>query len=145
MPGFFGGPVFLDVTPETPASLQQGGKMITLGFRRTESGSPRPRRLLPQISRFLRICEQVADFIEEHDGQDFEVFFARDGNSINLYLMTRSEAYNFDLSRHLAEFAAPYIERGLLDSATLLPASANEELAAFFDPKRALRIEIQHG
>src|SRR6266511_2710313 len=116
--------------------------MITLGFKRTASENPRPRRRHPRIKLFLKMCEQVAEFMEEHDGQDFEVFFARDGGSISLYLMTKAEAYNFDLSRKLAEFAAHYIERGLLDSAILLPASSNEELEAFFDPRKALRIEI---
>jgi hypothetical protein len=119
--------------------------MITLGFTHTASKNPRPRRLHRHLSLFLKICEQVAAFMEEHSGEVFEAFFARDGRSINLYLLARSEAYNFDLSRQLAEFAAPFIEQGLLDSATLLPASSNEELEAFFDPKKALRIEIQHA
>jgi len=99
----------------------------------------------PQINLFLKMCEHLFEFMQEQDGRDVEVFFARDSGSISLYLMTKAEAYNFDLSRKLSEFAAPYIDRGLIDSATLLPASSHEELEAFFDPKRALRIEIQHA
>lgn len=84
--------------------------------------------------------------MQEQDGQkDFEVYFARDGGSISLYLMTKAEVYDFELSRKLADFAAPYLERGLLDSASLLPASSAEELEAFFDPKTALRVEFQHA
>jgi hypothetical protein len=119
--------------------------MITLGFGAAARENPRRRRLQPQISLFLKMCEQVAAFVEEHAGQDAEVFFARDGGAVKLYLMTKAPAYDFDLSRKLAEFAAAYIERGLLDSVALLPASSPEELAAFFDPKKALRIELRHA
>ena len=73
------------------------------------------------------------------------MFFALDGAAINLYLLIKAEAYDFTLSGKLAEFAAPYIERGLLDSATLLPASSPEEQKAFFDPETAWRIEIRHA
>jgi len=103
------------------------------------------RRPQPQINVFLKMCEQVLEFMQEQDGQDFEVFFARDGGSISLYLVTKAEAYDFELSRKLAEFSAPYVERGLLDSASLLPASSSEELEVFFDPKTALRVEFQHA
>jgi hypothetical protein len=99
----------------------------------------------PQINLFLKMCEQVLDFMRAQTGQELEVFFARDGGSISLYLLTKAEAYDFDLSRKLAEFAAPYVERGLLDSASLLPVSSAEELEAFFDPKTALRLESQHA
>src|SRR5438093_12572698 len=110
MPGFFGGPVFLWVPARRPLQAKsRGEQVITLGFKPEARARPRPRRLHPQISLFLKMCEQVAEFMEKHDGQDFEVFFARDGNSIKLYLMSRVEAYDFDLSRKLAEFAAPYL------------------------------------
>jgi hypothetical protein len=45
----------------------------------------------------------------------------------------------------VAEFAAPYIERKWLTSVTLLPASTPEELAAFFDPRKAGRVEIRNA
>lgn len=118
--------------------------MITLGFRQ-KSANPRLRRPQPQINLFLKMCEQVLEFTKEHGEQGGEIFFARDGGSISLYLMAQAEAYDFELSRKLSEFAAPYIDRGVLDSATLLPVSSIEELEAFFDPKLALRVELQHA
>jgi hypothetical protein len=117
--------------------------MITLGFN--QKAGLRARRAHSQSDLFLRMCEHLALFMQENNGQGFETFFARDRGSINLYLMSKSEAYDFELSRKLAEFAAPFIERGVLDSASLLPASSAEELEAFFDPKTALRVVFQHA
>jgi hypothetical protein len=91
------------------------------------------------------MCEELALFMQEHDGGKFKAYFSRDGGAIGLYLVTTDKAYNFDLGDKLAEFAAPYIERGLLNSVTLLPASTPEELAAFFDPWKAVMVEIKQA
>ena len=119
--------------------------MITLAFKQQSSAAPRSRRRQPRIDLFLEMCHRVLEFAGAHARQGVEVFFAIDGESSGLYLMTKAEAYDFDLSRKLTEFAAPYIERGLLDSVTLLPASSTEELEAFFDPQKALRVEIKNA
>jgi hypothetical protein len=91
------------------------------------------------------MCDEIARFIQENGAEHVKAFIARDNGLIGLYLVTTAEAYDFELSRKLAEFAAPYIERGLLDAVSLLPASSLEELEAFFDPKKALRVEIDHA
>jgi hypothetical protein len=117
--------------------------VITLGFN--QKAAVRAGRPHSQINLFLRLCGDVARFMQENGGERFKAFFALDRGLLGLYLMTSSEAYDFELSGKLAEFAAPYIERGLLDSASLLPASSMEELGAFFDPKKALRVEIEYA
>jgi hypothetical protein len=119
--------------------------MITLGFKQKSSDTPRSRRRQPRIDLFLEMCHQVLEFAGGHGQQGVEIFFAINGKSIGLYLMTKAEAYDFELSRKLTDFAAPYIDRGLLESVTLLPASSTEELEAFFDPEKALRVEIKHA
>ncbi len=91
------------------------------------------------------MCEHLALFMREHGGREFKAFFSRDSGTVGLYLVTTAEAYDFELGDKLAEFAAPYIERGLLSSVTLLPASTPEELTAFFDPMKAVRVEIEHA
>jgi hypothetical protein len=91
------------------------------------------------------MCEQTATFMQENAGGEFRAFLSRDGGTIALYLVTTAEAYDFELGDKLAEFAAPYIERGLLSDVTLLPKSTPEELAAFFDPAKAVRVEIGHA
>lgn len=91
------------------------------------------------------MCEHIAKFMQENEGEEFKAFFSRDGGTIGLYLVTTAEAYDFELGDKLAEFAAPYIERGLLGSVTLLPVCSSEELAAYFDPTKALRVEIGHA
>ncbi len=65
------------------------------------------------------MCEHIAAFMHENDGGEYKAFFSRDGGVVGLYLLTTSEQYNFELADKLAEFAAPYIERGLLSSVTL--------------------------
>jgi hypothetical protein len=118
--------------------------VITLGFKQAEV--TRTRRGQPKLDLFLNMCQHVDAFMEEHDGRRFQAYFYRSGDgSLGLYLMTDAKAYDFDLSAKLAEFAAPYIVRGLLSSVNLLPASSQEELAALFDPNSALRIEMEHA
>lgn len=117
--------------------------MITLGINQT--GKARSRRRQSGLEVVLRMCEHIARFMQENDGGKFQAFFSRDGGTVGLYLVTTAEAYDFELGDKLAEFAAPYIERGLLGSATLLPASTLAELAAYFDPMKALRVEIRNA
>lgn len=117
--------------------------MITLGFNGTEK--VRSRRRQSEVDVFLRMCEHLAQFMQENEGGEFKAFFSRDGDTVGLYLVTTAETYNFELGDKLTEFAAPYIERGLLSSVTLLPASSPEELTAYFDPRKALQVEIRHA
>jgi hypothetical protein len=114
--------------------------MIAVEVNQTEKGR---RRKQSQLEVMLRLCERIAEFMRKNGGAAFKAFFARDGGAVGLYLMTTAEAYDFELGDRLVEFAAPYIERGLLGSVTLLPASSPEELAAYFDPTRAIRVEIR--
>jgi hypothetical protein len=89
------------------------------------------------------MCQHVAAFMKAHNGGGFQAFISRSGGGLRLFLMTGAEAYDFDLSAKLAEFAGPFIENGLLDGITLLPASTPEEMEAFFDPDEALRVAIE--
>ena len=117
--------------------------MITLGFNRAATVRHRPRQ--SQLDVVLRMCEHIAAFMQENDGGEFKAFFSRDRGTVGLYLVTTSPVYNFELGDKLTECAAPYIERGLLSSVTLLPASTPEELTAYFDPMKAVRVEIGHA
>jgi hypothetical protein len=114
--------------------------MITLGFNPTEQ---KPRR--SELDAFLRMCEQIGTFMQEQSGKHFNAYFSRDGDVIGLFVVTAAEVYDFELGDQLAEFAAPYIEHGLLNSVTLLPKSTPEELAAYFDPMTAVRVEMNHS
>jgi hypothetical protein len=118
-------------------------QVITLGFNQT--GRARGRRRHSELDVVLRMCEHIAGFMQQNDGGEFKAFFSRDGGTVGLYLVTTAEVYDFELGDKLAAFTAPYIERGLLGSVTLLPASTPEELAAYFDPMKALRVEIRHA
>lgn len=115
--------------------------MITLGFNRT--AKVRSRRKQSQVDVFLRLCEHFAKFLQENEGGEFKAFFSHDSGAVGLFLVTTAETYDFALGDKLTEFAAPYLERGLLDSVTLLPASSPDELAAYFDPMKALQVEIR--
>ena len=84
-------------------------------------------------------------FVEENGAQDCKAYISVGTPTIGLYLVTKKEAYDFDLGDKLAEFAIPYIERGLLSSVTLLPASTPEQLTAYFDPKKAIRLECERA
>src|SRR5262245_52142272 len=120
--------------------LISGGKQVI-----TFSANPKPRektrRRRSGFEALLRLCEQIIEFVEEHNSQDSKAYLAPGNGMPELYLVTQSEAYDFKLGDRLSEFAAPYIERGLLGSAALIPASSPEELAAYFDLNKAIRIE----
>jgi hypothetical protein len=82
----------------------------------------------------------------QHDDRKFKAYFSHEGGgALALYLVTDVEAVDFTLSAKLAEHVAPFVERGLLDGVMLLPASTPEELSAFFDPRSAFRVEIEHA
>ncbi len=117
--------------------------MITLGFNLSEG--VRSRRRKSPVDVVLRLCEHITAFMQENNGGEYKAFFSRDGGNVGLYLLTTSEQYDFDLADKLAELAAPYIERGVLGSVTLLPASSPEELAAYFDPMKALSVENRNA
>ncbi len=123
------------------ASCPRGEQVITLGIDRTERR--RPRRRQTQFDLVIRMCEDIAMFMEANETQNSKAYISLGNGQPDLYLVTTKEAYDFDLGDKLAEFAASYIERGLLGSVTLLPASTPEQLAAYFNPKKAIRIEIE--
>jgi hypothetical protein len=79
--------------------------------------------------------------MEESGLQDGTAYLALGNGTPELYMVSQSEAYDFDLGDKLSEFAAPYIERGLLGGASLVPASSPEGLAAYFDLNKVIRIE----
>jgi hypothetical protein len=115
--------------------------VIKLAIGRPER--KRPRRKEVQIGLVLRMLEYVATFMEENGAQDCKAYVSFGNGAVGLYLVATSKVYDFELGDKLAEFAAPYIERGLLGFVRLLPASTAEELTAYFDPRRALRIELE--
>jgi hypothetical protein len=118
--------------------------VITLGL--PQQPTRRVKRTQPKLDLFLNLCHDVARFMAEQDGGNFKAFFSPLGNgALSLYLMTDAEAYDFELSAKLAKHVAPFIERGLLDSVMLVPASTHEELGAFFDLETAVCVEIKHA
>jgi hypothetical protein len=112
------------------------GLMTTAG-QRAKRSQPKPHGV---FSLFL----QVAAFMEQHGGCGFKAYFSpEDGGALALFLMTDAEAYDFDLSKKLAEHVGPFVERGLLSRVMLLPASTPEELGAFIDLESALCLVLQ--
>ena len=49
--------------------------MITLGFNQKPVHA---RRARPRIDLFMRMCENIALFMQENDGRDFKAFLVRD-------------------------------------------------------------------
>lgn len=111
--------------------------MITLAINQ---GQRPPRRRKSQFETVLGVCEAVVAFIGGHAPPGCQAYLAVGPGNVGLYLLTTSQVYDFDLSDKLADFAAPYIARGLLTSVMLLPASTPEELTAYFDPAKAIRL-----
>jgi hypothetical protein len=115
--------------------------VITLSVNPVPRERARLRKKRSDFDAMLRLCELIVEFLEENNAQDFKAYIALSNGSPELYVVTQSGAHDFELGDKLSEFAAPYIERGMLGSATLLPASMPEELAAYFDLNKVIRIE----
>jgi hypothetical protein len=115
--------------------------VITLGVNRPQRTAP--RRIRPNFNLVLRICEAIAEFMEATEAHGCKAYIAFGDGRACLYLATQKEVYDFELSDKLADFVSPYIKDGLLTSAVLLPASTPEELTAYFNPKQAIRIEVE--
>lgn len=117
--------------------------MVSLSFPSIDrTGKGRRRAGLDLV---LRLCQDVARFLHDHGQDRIQAFFSRNRGSVGLYVVSAAESYDFALGDRLAELAAPYIERGLLSSVTLLPSCTPEELTAYFDTTSAIRVEIGHA
>lgn len=112
--------------------------MITLGIDRTKR--PRAKRRKSQFEVVLGICEDVVEFMAKNEAHNCKAYFSLGPGTVGLYLVTTSDAYDFALGDKLADFAVRYIDRGLLTSVTLLPASTPEQLTAYFDPRKTIRL-----
>ncbi len=93
------------------------------------------------FSAVQRLLERVLAFMEENHLLEATAYITLGNGTPELYVVTQSGAYDFELGDKLSEFAAPYIERGLLGGTSLIPASSPEELAAYFDLGKVIRIE----
>lgn len=105
---------------------------------------PHSRSKRSGFTAILRLLERIIEFMKENSLQDGTAYIALGNDTPELYLVTQSKACDFELGDKLSEFAAPYIARGLLGNASLIPASSPEELAAYFDLNKIIRIEHVH-
>jgi hypothetical protein len=87
-----------------------------------------------------RLLEKIIGFLKAHQ-PEATAYLALGNGTPELFLVVPSGPYDFELGDKLSDFAAPYIERGMLGGASLLPVSSQEELVAYFDPAHAIRTE----
>lgn len=115
--------------------------MITVSATPTPRDRKRSRSRRSGFDATWRLCQQIVEFMEDNRLRECKAYIALGNGAPELYVVSQSEAYDFELSGKLSDFAAPYIERGLLGSAALVPASSPEELAAYFDLNKVIRVE----
>jgi hypothetical protein len=118
--------------------------VITFSANPTPRERGRSRSKRSGFNTFLRLLEHITEFMEENNLQDGAAYIALGNGTPELYVVTQSAAYDFELGDKLSEFVAPYIERGLLGGASLITASSPEELAAYFDLNKVIRIQRVH-
>jgi len=116
--------------------------MIAISTNPTTRITTRIRRSRFTFDAVRRLCEHLGSFMEAHGLRESKAYIALGNGTPELYVVGRSVVYDFDLGDRLSEFAAPYIERGLLGSAALIAASSSEELAAYFDLDKVIRIAL---
>jgi hypothetical protein len=61
---------------------------------------------------------------------------------IEVFVITKSEEYDFELSEQLTELTSPHIVRGVIGDATLVPMASKEEIRYYFDPRELLVLKI---
>lgn len=118
--------------------------MITFSANPTPRERGRSRGKRSALNAFLRLLEHTIEFMEANGLPDGTAYVALGRDTPELYVVSESGAYDFALGDRVSEFAAPYIERGLLGGASLVTACSQEELAAYFDLNKVIRIQRVH-
>lgn len=124
--------------------FQRVNSVITFSTNPKPHQRTRSRGKRSGFKTILCLLEQINKFMAEHSPQDSTAYIALGSSTPELYLVTQSGAYDFELGDKLSDFAAPYIARGLLGGASLIPASTPDQLAAYFDLSKVIRIERVH-
>jgi hypothetical protein len=107
------------------------------------TGSPSSGGGEEELSRLIqRLFSAVNTWVRSQRAKVYEAYLVPEADGLMLYVIGRQEAYDFDLSRELSDFAGHSTDQGLELNTTLLPASSPEELGAFFDPLRGPAIRI---
>ncbi len=73
------------------------------------------------------LFDSVARWCEEHQDKVYEAILAPCADDIGLFVISRSEEYDFDLNEDLSEFAIELVASGLPVYTTLLPSCAPME------------------
>jgi len=84
----------------------------------------------------------VGAWVKAQKSRVRDAYLVPEREGIRLYVIGRSEVFDYELSRELSEFSISLLGEGMDLNTTLLPASSPGELLAFFDPERDTAIGV---
>jgi len=84
----------------------------------------------------------LSNWVKSQKARVAEGYLVPEPDGLMLYLIGKTEAYDFELGDELSNFSLKLVDQGVNLNTTLLPASSPQELAAFFDPLRGPAIRI---
>lgn len=95
------------------------------------------------LSSLIYLIRAVAAWGEKRLDRVSDIYLVPCLEGLSLIAVGTSESYDFALSEEFSEFSSAYVVNGILAEAKLLPSNSTEELAAFFNPESALRIQLK--
>jgi hypothetical protein len=85
------------------------------------------------------------DWCVAHAGRVRACYIPRPRGHIQVFVVTNSPAFDFDLAAEMAALERNLARAGWLVSVLQLPGADDESLATFFNPEGALEIHAQRG
>jgi len=105
--------------------------------------SPPPSSGKDDLSGTLqRLLSPINAWVKSQCASVLEAYLVPEAECLMLYVIGRSEAYDFELGEKLSDFSIRLADQGIDLDTTLLPASSSDDLTAFFDPLQGPAIRI---
>jgi len=86
--------------------------------------------------------ESIFKWVRRQSNDLSEAYLVFEPDGLMLYVLSRRQDYDFELSQQLSEFSVQLADQGINVNTTLLPATSPEELLTFFDPRQGPAIHI---
>jgi hypothetical protein len=94
------------------------------------------------LNRIRRLLELVRGWALENEGRVKKVYLTI-GNEFNLYVVSRTREYDFELTKALSVLLISLTDEGFAVHGAQVPDGPREELQAYFDPEEALVLSLQ--
>jgi len=94
------------------------------------------------MSRLEKVLNAIGQWSLDRAKKIKDVICVLKNGQVEVFVVTKAEEYDYELSKQLTEFSSPYILRSVIGDATLVPSASNSELRCYFDPRDVLMLHL---